>query len=303
MISPLLALLLLSPLAQEAPPSPQDLKYSKPPRETVVPEKGATLPMESWGPRPILSAKVNGKGPYRFIVDTGSSLSVILDRGVAAEIGLEGGEDHEVAGLKGKGLALETLTIGTVEMTHIPAVVNDIGKYLPGPTAPVGILGIGLFADCLFTYDFPAKQFRIERGTLPESGATIVPYQYQGQIQFEIDVAGVKVPVHLDTGSPGTLTLTDAFEEKLPLMAAPVSAGQIRTPMGGASLRRATLAGTLELAGHEFANPSISFADLPPLVAAQVGNVGSTLLKEFAVTFDQKNKRLRFTKADPRSGK
>jgi hypothetical protein len=61
-----------------------------------------------------------------------------------------------------------------------------------------------------------------------------------------------------------------------------------------AGSRTATLDGTLKLGQHEWTKPRIDFADLGPMLDYDAGNIGSGLPKDFAVTVDQKNHRVRF---------
>jgi hypothetical protein len=70
--------------------------------------------------------------------------------------------------------------------------------------------------------------------------------------------------------------------------------GMARTPQGEAEVRSAVLDGVLKLGKHEWAKPRIDFADLGPMLDFDAGNIGSRLLKDFAVTVDQKNHRVRF---------
>ena len=46
-----------------------------------------------------------------------------------------------------------------------------------------------------------------------------------------------------------------------------------------------------------FSAMDINFADLGPMVDFDCGNIGYRLLKDFAVTIDQKNHRVRFRSA------
>ncbi|MHC4698254.1 MAG: hypothetical protein ACYTFA_16095, partial [Planctomycetota bacterium] len=84
------------------------------------------------------------------------------------------------------------------------------------------------------------------------------------------------------------------LQKKLPLTAKPRVVGIARTPQGEAEVRSAKLDGTLKLGKHEWAEPRIDFADLGPMLDFDAGNIGSRLLKGFAVTVDQKNHRVRF---------
>src|SRR5216684_4175785 len=44
-----------------------------------LPAGGISVAMGDLGGRPIVEVSINGKGPYRFILDTGASVTVISD--------------------------------------------------------------------------------------------------------------------------------------------------------------------------------------------------------------------------------
>src|SRR5258706_553297 len=64
-------------------------------KATTPPASGtATAPLDTRAGRPIVDVMINGKGPYRFFVDTGASHTVI-DSSLTAELGLPVlGETH-----------------------------------------------------------------------------------------------------------------------------------------------------------------------------------------------------------------
>lgn len=262
---------------------------------TELYEDEVTIPMQTFGGRPVISARINGAGPYAFILDTGSGLGAIIDRKVLEEAGIELGQEIAVPGMPGRLALIESLLFEGAEMTDVHAVASDVsGFFGNASSAPQGILGIRLFRDCLLTMDFPREQYILREGSLPEPGGEVIAYQDVGVPEFPLDVGGVEIRVHMDTGSQGGLTLLGVHIDQIALVAPPVAAGSIRTPMGGATVRSATLDGTLRLAGKAFERPVVKFADLPQMMAGGVGNVGSEILSAFAITFDQKLHRLRF---------
>ena len=76
-------------VAQEAPqPGPQRvMRQMRPPPPAMTGEQ-AELPMELIGGMPVIAATVNGKGPYRFGVDTGAAGYLRLSEELAASLGL-----------------------------------------------------------------------------------------------------------------------------------------------------------------------------------------------------------------------
>ena len=139
---------------------------------------------------------------------------------------------------------------------------------------------------------------RFESGELPRPDGETIEYsadeEHDYGVTVTLSVAGVPAKAHLDTGSPALVTLLNKFQKKLPLKGKPHVMGIARTPQGEAEVRSAVLDGVLKLGQHEWAKPRINFADLGPMLDYDAGNIGSRLLKDFAITVDQKNHRVRF---------
>src|SRR3954464_15008351 len=53
-----------------------------------VPPGGTTVPMLDLGGRPMVEVRINGKGPYAVILDTGASVTAI-DETLVKELGLD----------------------------------------------------------------------------------------------------------------------------------------------------------------------------------------------------------------------
>ena len=300
----LLALWTAGPLrAQEQRSMELPADQSAPPELTELGQETCFIEMKSFGGRPVISAKINGQGPWDFILDTGCSLSAIIDASVIEELEIEPGEALPFLGMEAHEVWIETIQFGELALSGVASVSTKTGRMVSGMNTTKGILGIGLFADCLLTFDFPEKQFVVALGELPEADQEeILAYQSEGFIEFDADVAGVQIPMHLDTGSPGDLMLINRYDKKLPLTAEPTAAGSVQTPMGGATVRNATLDGLLKIGRHEFTNPKLRFADLPQMTRSGAGNIGSGLLQHFAITLDQQNRRLRFHRSEESNG-
>jgi hypothetical protein len=81
--------------------------------------------------------------------------------------------------------------------------------------------------------------------------------------------------------------------EKLPLDGKPVEVGRARTVSSEFVVHGASLRGTLAIGSFRIENPKLRFNALP------VPNIGGELLGRFAVTIDQKNRRIRFRESTP----
>jgi len=159
-----------------------------------------------------------------------------------------------------------------------------------------------LFKGCLLTLDFPGRRVSFESSELPQPDGETIAYSADEEHDYGVTVtlslAGIPVKAHLDTGSPALVTLLNKLQKKLPLKGKPHVVGMARTPQGEAEVRMAVLDGVLKLGKHDWTRPRIDFADLGPMLEYDAGNIGSRLLKEFAVTIDQKNHRVRFRRTE-----
>ena len=294
-ITPLITMF-LSPLilADTAPP------VNSAPQSTRLHQSIVTVPMEMWGGRPVVHAKINGQGPFKLLLDTGTTLAAVLDESLVKKLEIPTTREAPALGsaVEDQPVEIDTIAIGDAEFSKVLAIQADFSGFMPAGTETyAGILGLPLFENCLLTLDYPGRRVIFESGGLPEVGGETIPYSPDRERDFgvtiSLSVAGVDVKAHVDTGSPGFATFLNKMQEKLPLVGKPRVVGMARTPMGNAQVRTAQLDGNVKIGVHEFTKPRIDFADLGPMVEHDCGNVGYRLLKDFAITLDQKNRRLR----------
>jgi clan AA aspartic protease len=256
--------------------------------------------------------RLNGQGPYPFLFDTGSGIFVVAES-TAADLELSywkvpgrihgAGESRWAWIRKGAiervdvgGMRLRNQGAGSVSPARAAAHFGEIGCWilaLPPPEG--GIVGLGLFHDCLLTFDGPRRRIILTRGTLPEAdGVSIFPYELDGGVpMIEVVVAGRPLSAVIDTGFSGWLSIPPDFAAEIGLPedgGIEVTATNIH---GQLTNRIHRLEATLEIGGHRLDNPPAMVGDGTPLL-------GSLILEKFAITFDQKNRRVAFAK---RSGR
>lgn len=126
-------------------------------------EKPIVVPFELLKSRHMaVEVKINGKGPYRLIFDTGAPTNLINNK-LAKEAGVTKKDDKPVMPLFGMGGAkmMESLEVGGVKMEKVPVMVMDhptvsaISKAL-GPID--GIVGFPFFARYKTTVDYQKKE-------------------------------------------------------------------------------------------------------------------------------------------------
>ena len=264
----------------------------------AAPER-TVVPMEFDTGRPLLELRLNGKGPYRFLFDTGSGAGLIVDLDLATELGLKStgtrriGDPNSPAAIEAKVVKVARVEVGTLTLRNVETI-SWKRESLGMPGSPRGVVGLGLFGSRVVTLDYPGQKFIVEPGGLPEAdGRTILAASFTDGIpSIPIDVAGVEYSAHLDSGSTGFLGLPLAAAKQLPLDAPPVKVGRARTASGDYSVSEARLQGYVRLGAILLEGPKLRFVDLPS------ANLGSDLLRSLVVSVDRKNERVRLITSD-----
>ena len=180
---------------------------------TTLHQAVVTVPMDNWGGRPLVHTRVNGKGPFRLLLDTGTTFAAVLSEDLLEELEVPRSGPAPTMGTMGEDdvVELETIVMGDAEFSKIRVGRADFSGFMPpGPATPVGILGLSLFKDCLLTLDYPNRTVVFESGELPPADDDTIEYSSEEDrdygITIALSVAGTRTKVHLDTGSPGFLT-------------------------------------------------------------------------------------------------
>lgn len=261
------------------------------------------VPMRLENGRIFLDVRVNGQGPFPFILDTGAHGSVFdsafaqevkLPLGAASRVGSPGG-----AGLQARRTTVDRLEIGGLTVRESPGMVFAGLPFPRGTSSPRGVLSPYRLGDLLVTLDYPRGQVVFRRGALPPpDGREVFGWDpAEGLPLVPIDVAGHPLRVHLDSGAQDGLSLPAALETALPLSTPVTEVGRARTVDRELVVRGAQLAGAVTLGRYTVENPSVAFVDM----LADIGNVGPPILAQFAITIDPVNSRLRL--AGPADGR
>lgn len=163
---------LLSALLLLVPFPPAD------PQVAVEPSKAVgkvTVPMEILKSKHIaVEIKVNGKGPYRVIFDTGSPVTLLGNR-IAQEAGLISKDQARAPalfGARGMGTA-KTLAVGDLVVENMPVMVMDHPALRAAARAlgPLeGIVGYPFFSRYRTTFDYQASTITFEPVDYSDAG-------------------------------------------------------------------------------------------------------------------------------------
>jgi hypothetical protein len=161
----LVGLLLMSCQLFPLPP----LRAQNRPEQNVFDNKAnrASFPFELSQGEVIVPISIQGSRPLRFVLDSGSTRT-LLDRQVAASLGLREGEEGSLQGA-GKGrIPIHALQNVDLRMPGLESKGYDCFAVDLAPvgeavgTREDGILGFNFFARFVITLDFEAKQMTIE---------------------------------------------------------------------------------------------------------------------------------------------
>lgn len=240
---------------------------------------------------PVIEAKVNGKGPFRFAVDSGFGGMVEVNPKIAEQLEMPVvGEamTGDPSGRNPKSVNVhraESIDIGTT--LHFGGVaVGENPRIVLGDVD--GIIGLSLFSGLLVKFDYPNSRFAVTGGKLTEG----VPYTLDhGVPAIDIVVNGQTMRVHVDGGSPALVSLPLSAAKSLPLAEEPRVVGHGRTADGDFDVYSAPLNGEVRVGTIALASPRLDFVDVFP-----IGNVGYRFLKDLVVTFDPASRRVQFVK-------
>ncbi len=131
----------------------------------------ATIPFELINNRPFIKVMINGKGPYRFVIDTGASMSVLSDKAAAA-LGVKpvakGGNARAIGGSGTFPILyglLDSITIGETKIDTVPIYIRTVFSAPDSPEAERsdGYLGLSVLSHYAVTIDYRDKQILMDR--------------------------------------------------------------------------------------------------------------------------------------------
>jgi len=114
-------------------------------------------------PLVVVEARLNNKGPFKFIVDTASSVTVV-GREAAEVLGIYQNSDSAISGCcSSKILAVGSMQIGDMRKSRVPISLGNL-SLLSKETGiqPDGIIGSPFLKDYQVVIDYPRRQIAFE---------------------------------------------------------------------------------------------------------------------------------------------
>ncbi len=273
------------------------------PGRTTLASPQVTLPAQVVGNLLLIEAKWDRFGPYRFLVDTGSSVTLVspaLARrypgrapspGVVPPLRVRGAEGSVVELPRA---TLRRLELGEARFEDVDVLLYDCAPLSAHLGIPIdGILGFPLFRETLLTLDYPGSRVLLRpAGAETPVPGSVVPFDDARKVPLISLKLGTRTLMALiDSGSDAAFSLNPAGLN--PRFAfGPKPGAVVGTIAGEREQRLGRLDETIALGDQVFTNPIIDFTD-------ELSAVGGGCLRYFAVTFDQRRDRVILHRDEP----
>ncbi len=280
-------------------------------RRTVV------VPFESYDGRPILKIRINGqKEPLRFVLDTGSGMSVISDE-TAKRLGLRSVARGGMARAVGGGGRFEivygflsSMEIGDIKVESVPVYIR---RFFDDKIPVDGYLGLSMISKFVAAVDYGERTFTLVRQRQstgldslqtppdpdpalrpPAANAMEIPLRTtsSGFLSAEVHLEGIERPLNfiIDTGA--SISVISDKLAMLDELANYVTPTRMRV-FGAAGIAedvKMFLLPSVTLGTFTREQLSVAVLDLEPVNETagfrQEGILGGNFLRHFRVSFD-----------------
>lgn len=215
----------------------------------------------------LVDVRIDGRGPYKLLLDTGAS-STVLDSSIHKK-------------------SIERLEVGPLTVRNVPALEHDMTPFCTALGEHIdGILGYPVFHDVLLVLDYPTKTVRIAPGELPAAdGREVVDLVGRGRPYLNLEFGEDRLTAVVDSGARTGAAIIPIRGLRWAHALRPVGSS---LTIHGLVLRRAgRLATDVHFGPIVLKQPVLRETDT-------ISHVGTKVLKHYRLTFDQHNRRVRF---------
>ena len=299
----LAAFLAIGPALGGALATPPEATAPPPPLIELEPPEDATstaVPLRALDQRMSVEVMVNGAGPFRFIVDSGATRTVVSRR-LAMLLALPEAGTVTLHSVGGES-QVSTVKIGALMLTGLPPQPIVAPVLEEEDLGAAGILGIDALANKKVVIDLVANRMTVEAAGHPHSSnrpdeIVVVARRRFGQLVLaDADAAGQKIYAVVDTGSSitlGNLVLRDKLVRRKRLDARSIDIVDVA---GHTIQGHYGRIGEIRLGPAHIQETTIAFSDAHAFVRFGLGDkpamlLGMDLLRGFRrVSIDFKNR-------------
>ena len=289
-------------------PAPSELPPDVPPLPPAVIDPsldvgGQDVDAKKVETRLSVFVHVNGRGPYRFIVDSGADTSVVGLR-IAHDLELPLGTPAILNGMTSRDIVdrvkVGSLTVGPTTFRNL-----ELPALREGDLGGDGMIGIDALVQQRLMMDFEQKVIRVEDASVPvralPGDIVVTGRRQRGQlILTHVKAGGLPLDAIVDTGTQITIGNT-ALRDKLirgnkdKFVTIPViGVTGVKVDMQFARIAE------LQIGSITIQNVPMAFADVPPFKLFGIDKepallLGTDLLESFRrVSLDFKSRKARF---------
>lgn len=239
----------------------------------------------------VVEAKGDKRGPWRFLIDTGSSVTLVSEEFYKANAMRDTRLSQSSVGVRAASGQVAYLQAGNVReiqlgagggarFLNVPVLLYNCGELSAHLGVKIdGVLGFPLFRDTVFTLDYPRGRMTLSPpGRAPPAPGEVIPFNNDQRTPIiPVQLGGETFAVLVDSGSDAPLMLNPVGLH--PRFAAePRPGATVGTLTGDRCQKIGRLDGTLSLGGHQFEQPLADLTD-------QLSAIGGKILCHFRVTF------------------
>jgi hypothetical protein len=259
------------------------------------------LPMKVFDHMLFVDVKINGKGPYRMIFDTGAGVRMTISKELAGDLKLPIRTVRQrISGVGNTvlhfidGTTVDRVQIGeSIEHADVDVMVYDFTDVRDALGKPFdGVIGLGLLRDKTITIDTKAERLIVEEEPLDEPDfKRTFAFLWKSDVPVvQVWLGDRTVSAWLDTGCADAISIVPATARNLSFKYDwrddGVSAG-IGVPARSKINR---LDGDLRLGPLVIREPIVTTSSCPL--------IGMRTIEQMRLTIDQRNQRVRFEPYD-----
>ena len=277
------------------------LAFSYAPSQAATPVARTMLPISIIDNRPFVDVRVDGHGPFSFLLDTGSSSSTV-SAALATSLHLSAMHAGTGSGAGEQTVRFQTVRVATMTVGDFSFGPLDVPAFDTAELSRVtgfehfdGVLGAEIFEQRVVTIDAARGQLSLvaPSGFKPAVGAVAVPFALDENEMpiVTASVSGVAGSFQVDTGDRSGLTLFGPFwrAHDLDRAIAPTVTAMTGYGIGGPILGIVGRPSTFLLGGFSIPHPVVRLSLQKSgsfTVKNRAGSIGMSILKRFEVSFD-----------------
>ncbi|MGA2015726.1 MAG: retropepsin-like aspartic protease [Opitutaceae bacterium] len=265
---------------------------------TIIGLRAVTLPCHVLDNVIVVEAKWDKFGPYRFVIDTGSSVTLVspelAGRYASDSPPAAGVPPVRVRSAEGgfallRPVTLKKIQLGGARFEFVPALVYDCADVSAQFDVKIdGILGFPLFRSVVLTLDYPHERV-VLRSRIPDEGLPGEAILFDNADKtplIPVRLADRQFAALIDSGSSAAIAINPAgIAPKFQY--GPVDGPAVSTLTGDRPSKVGRLADVVRLGSFDIPRPVAEITD-------ELSSLGGGVLSHFTVTFDQEDDEVFF---------